>query len=432
MLTPSLLLEAREFRETLALLVKSPRPACYDENHEEREITWLDAPSPYPHAQQYSAEDGGNDRRNLRTYTVVAAKGWAARFESSAESPSRFERGFVGLLVPQSYRMGARIAVYRQVLEANVAAQAAPRSGVALFDGSPPLMWGKISKRLNWDDALKALARAVREASKYERGILDGLSNATCNSVDEDCAAEIIAKAIKRPLMPRLLLKLAKTGALESVTTEVIKSQSLPPAERYSWISSIESLERLLAYKEALEAVLRNGSLPVFIVKTSRSTKLCNTDVPDVHMIEMYLASRHEHGPGYVIAFAGDMYTYYGFPEVNVRERSEVSRRLYPEVLGLREFYERIGVVATYARLKEMGYVLRVDVVYDMSEVSDPGQLARDALSRVRALPLSREGYPIPLITADANARLGKEEMDGLMRALGIELVPESRSVLRL
>jgi hypothetical protein len=33
---------------------------------------------------------------------------------------------------------------------------------------------------------------------------------------------------------------------------------------------------------------------------------------------------------------------------------------------------------------------------------------------------------------ADSNARISEPEMDGVLRALGADLVPESRSVLRV
>ena len=383
----------------------------------ECDLSWTRLEPTSGTVEEYSAEDGGSSLRELRTYKLIAVKAWATKFSGAA--PARgFQAGYVGLILPQDFRTNRRVSVYRQVLEAEVARQAAPRNGLALFDGFPPIRWGKVGVR-RWRQALEFAGSVV----KRHWSLLSGLSEASCESEEPECLAEVMSQARVRPLSAHFLLRLASKGGLEDALSEARRGG----LGKY-WIDAMENLERLVAFKAALEAVWASGSTPLFVVKTSRTTSLCGSTLPDVHIIERTLWERRDFEPGFTARLYTDLGGYFGLARAS-------SEGLYPPVRTLRDFYEgKVSVLSTFARLRTSGYVFKVEAVLrkDQVEGANEEALARDLLSRLSSLPLTAEGYPVALVIADRNARVTEDEMDGVLRALGADLVPESRSVLRV
>jgi NurA-like 5'-3' nuclease len=285
--------------------------------------------------------------------------------------------------------------------------------GLALFDGTPPMRWGRVGAKATWEESLEAAAKHIIK----HRGALEGLTKGTCSTPDVDCLAEVLEGATRRPLSARALMRLAREGALGI-------GNSL---RDYYPILALESLERLLLFRRVIEAAWSRGSTPVFVVKTSRSTSFCGGSLPDVHLVEATLRARGSFEPGYAVANVyNSVYDYFGLSK---RERS-----MYPDVGGLRDFYEnRLAVASAFVRLRAGGFIFKVEVLYDRSAgAGDPAGLLREVVSRLSSLPLTSEGYPLPLVVADSNSRVARAEMEAAMRALGLDLTPESRSMLRV
>ncbi len=406
----SLISIALEWRDLIASVIELGEGVVCD-------LSWASLEPGGQAVEQYSAEDGGSSLRELRTYKLVAVKAWAARFAGGAPLGG-VQTGYVGLVLPQDFRTSNRLRVYRQVLEAEVARQAAPRNGLALFDGSPPLRWGNVGPR-RWREALEFVGDVIKRSWP----LVSSLSEATCESGEPDCVYEVLARARRRPLSAHLILRLASSRALDGIAAEA-RRRGLGN----SWIDALENLERLVVFRYALETIWASGSTPVFIVKTSRTTSVCGSTMPDVHLIERVLRSRRELGAGFTARLYRDLSGYFGLS-------GESKGKLYPPVRELRDFYEgQVSVLSTFARLRPAGYVFKIEAVLrrGMAEGANEESLARDVLSKVSSLPLTVEGYPIALVVADRNARVTEAEMDSVMRALGADLMPESRSVLRV
>ncbi len=406
----SLISWAIEGRDLILSLIEAEEKVKCDVNWNHLEPTSLAV-------EEYSAEDGGSSLRELRTYKLIAVKAWATRF-AGGSSAGGVQKGYVGLILPQDFRTTRRVSVYRQVLEAEVARLAAPRNGLALFDGSPPIRWGKVGAS-RWGEALEFAGTVVKRHWRH----VSAMSGATCESDEPECLVEVLASARVRPLSAHFLLRLASAGALNGVLSEA-RGKGLG---KY-WIDAMENLERLVVFKGALEAVWGNRSTPLFIVKTSRTTSLCASAMPDVHVIERTLRERRDMEPGFTARLYADLGGYFGLSRAS-------PEGLYPPVRALRDFYEgQVSVLSTFVRLRRAGYVFRVEAVLrrDQVEGANEEALARELLSRLSSLPLTVEGYPVALVVADRNARVSGEEMDGVLRALGADLVPESRSVLRV
>ncbi len=361
----------------------------------------------------YSAEDGGQNVRKLRTYSVVSAKAWGAGFPTDGR-PVYVQRGFVGVMIPQGLDPSSRLRLYRQVLELEVADLATVKGGLVLFDGTPPMKWGKVGAKTSWDESLSLAAKVMIKGSDA----IKDLTDVSCSDSSAECALHMIESSNKRPFSGRALLRLAAKGLIDEYV--------LGPDPRHSWILALESLERFYMFRKTVEDVWSKGSIPVFLVKTSRSTSFCRSSLPDVHVIEYALRSQGVLGPGYTIARVyNNIYEYFGLKPSH--------SSLYPDAGGLRSFYEnRIGVISMFIRLRPGGYIFKAEVVFDNSSERSPDQLVNDVLTYLSRIPLSPEGYPLPLVTADYNARLSETEMEAVLRALGLDLVPESRSVLKV
>jgi NurA-like 5'-3' nuclease len=394
---------ALELRDLIRSLIDVRPEPC--------EFNWLPLPEPR-RPVAYSVEDGGQGDRKLRTYTVFALKAWGAGFVDG-EAPRSFQEGFVGVVVPQGLEQDQRMRRYRQVLELEVALKSMVPGGLVLFDGTPPMRWGRVGAKATWEESLEAAARHIIK----HRGALEGLTKGTCSTPDVDCLAEVLEGATRRPLSARALMRLVREGALGI-------GNSL---RDYYPILALESLERLLLFRRVIEAAWSRGSTPVFVVKTSRSTSFCGGSLPDVHLVEATLRARGSFEPGYAVANVyNSVYDYFGLSK---RERS-----MYPDVGGLRDFYEnRLAVASAFVRLRAGGFIFKVEVLYDRSAgAGDPAGLLREVVSRLSSLPLTSEGYPLPLVVADSNSRVARAEMEAAMRALGLDLTPESRSMLRV
>ncbi|MCG2882268.1 MAG: DNA double-strand break repair nuclease NurA [Acidilobus sp.] len=368
---------------------------------------------------QYSAEDGGLNVRRLRTYTVVAVKAWGARFGGRGVPQATSPKGFVGLILPQDFKASERRSLYREILEAEAARDVAPTNGIALFDGTPPIRWGSVGARVTWDEALEFVGRVLTK----NKDIAERLTRTVCESPDPECVAKAIEDSKLRPFSANLLLRLAYEGRLDEVAREAKKD-----GLKNSWILALESLERLIVVKRTIEHIWAQGSTPVFVVKTSRSTSFCNSTLPDIHIIEDILRSRGDIEPGFTARLFTNVNEYFGLKKTG-------GPRLYPAVNGVSDFYQsKVAVLSTFVRLRRGGFIFKVEALYrkDLVESADEVKLAGSLLSRLATLPLSGEGYPLALMIADSNARISESEMDGVLRALGADLVPESRSVLRV
>ncbi|MGC9210074.1 MAG: DNA double-strand break repair nuclease NurA [Acidilobus sp.] len=406
----SLISIAINWKEVITKVVEAEKPGDCD-------LAWEHLEHSSPSDIEYSAEDGGSALRELRTYKVIAVKAWAARFSRGVPQQAS-EGGFVGLVLPQDFRAAGRIRIYRQILEADVASRAAPSGGIALFDGSPPVRWGRVGLR-RWQEALEFVGSVIRP----NWDVVSGLSDATCESEEPECVAEVIEKSRVRPFSAYLLLSLASKGALNDAM-ELARRRGL----RHSWLDALENLERLIVLRDTLETIWGRGSTPVFVIKTSRTTSLCRSSMPDIHLIERKLRELHDLEAGFTARLYTSVAEYFGLDR-------ESAKRLYPDVKGVRDFYQgRVAVLSTFARLRRAGYVFKVEALLarDQVEGANEAALARSVLSRVASLPLTAEGYPMALVIADRNARVSEAEMDGIMKALGADLLPESRSVLRV
>jgi hypothetical protein len=400
----SVVADALELRDVIRGLVSGAPESC--------DFEWRSLPEPSKGPVAYSVEDGGQGDRKLRTYTLFAVKAWGANFSDNGQFNS-VQEGFVGLVVPQGLEPGQRLRLYRQVLELDVSAKSVARGGIALFDGTPPMRWGRVGTEVTWGESLELAARLLGSHSEA----LKGLTQGTCTEPDVECVLDLISNASRRPLTARALLRLAAQGGLDLNSGNGRKII-------YS-VLAMENLERLYLFKSVVERAWSQNSIPVFVVKTSRSTSFCNRNLPDIHVIESALRAKGNLEPGYTVANVyNSIYDYFGL--------KESGRSMYPDVGDLREFYEnRLSVVTAFVRLRRGGYIFKVEVVYDR-RAQGYEQVLREALSKLSAIPLTAEGYPLPLLMADSKARVTSAEMDAALRAVSLDLVPESRSVLRV
>ncbi len=356
---------------------------------EQCSVEWRSLPSPSPEPPPVVAVDGGSMKLETETTTIYAVKAWAGVFNPTLEGEEEIANA--GPVVPPE-NAEDRISIYREILEAALAARHTPRRGLLLLDGSirPVLRWwrpGFTRRGTRMSTALSEALRRVEEWAKTSSPL--ALAVRGCRSLGA----------------PSCLEELIRSSPIRPASTEL--AHELGPRVG-DWIVLVEVMEKLYLYKEAIEAAWRAGSTPVFITKTSRQRSLCGEDQarPDVY----YIKKLHPAEPGYAIAGGGVVVGAYNITGI-ARGGDERLGSLYPQQMGIADFYEeRIALVEAYARLAPGAPILLVGVVLPAEDASI--HRLEEALSRLQAIP--GDGYPAPLFIAHHKARIHRDEANTL------------------
>ncbi|MCE4601906.1 MAG: DNA double-strand break repair nuclease NurA [Desulfurococcales archaeon] len=352
-------------------------------------MEWRSLPSPSPEPPPTVAVDGGSIRLETETTTIYAVKAWAGVFDPTLSMEEEIANA--GPVVPPEYA-DERISIYREILEAALAARHTPRRGLLLLDGSirPVLRWwrpGFTRRGMRMGTAINEALRSVEEWAKSGSPLAKAVEG--CRSLGApSCLEELIRSSPIRPASAELAHELGPRVG--------------------DWIVLVEVMEKLYLYKEAIEAAWRAGSTPVFITKTSRQRSLCGEGQarPDVY----YIKRIHPAEPGYTIAGGGVVVGAYNITGIASGGGDRLGS-LYPQQMGIAGFYEeRIALVEAYARLAPGAPILLVGVVLPAGDASV--YRLEEALSQLQAIP--GDGYPAPLFIAHHKAKVQREEARAL------------------
>lgn len=402
-------------------------------------------PDPKP-VRAHAAVDGGNQSLQLDDFTFFAARAWAYIHELR-EKPQR--TGYAGIVVPP-HHADYRITIYRETLEAAALIGSGVVNGRNLAEMAELVLFdGNIRNSIRWWSP-----GAVRPQGEEEIDLGKGLDHAynvlwdlynTGTSVDSisflqcngrsDCVEEFIAKAVERPIVPRLVLEMVARDLDGKYFSDT------------KWITALEVVEKLYLYKEALESSWRNGGYPIFLSKSSTTTQLCKEKHSDI----FYLRRIHGRSlePGYIFWSDSLQCGAYeitrlvrkkakplvGEPVCSPSQMPSRGYRFFPEVLGLRHFYvNRLGSIEFYVRLSGTGPFMNANLAFDMarvdfSDLDDARAMLEEALARLASVPMTH-GYPLSLVLTHNHARILPEEVIALARGAGLELQMDPRMKL--
>ncbi|MEB3860463.1 MAG: DNA double-strand break repair nuclease NurA, partial [Desulfurococcales archaeon] len=361
-------------------------------------------PLPPPESNRgFAAIDGGSRVADYEAFSIYMVRAKSVCLKPRNEeyvSCGRLSAADVGLLLPPYYEE-ERTSIYREILEAWVAARVLERSRpeMILMDGSlTPI----VARRRPHHGLLREDEEATVSKLR-ELGIADSMEEIVAWLQEQHDRAPLIA--------PYLASRLALDELLGSDDT--------------GWLSFLEWLEKLVAYRRLFEEAFNRGSRIVFVSKSSRSTELFEKALPDVY----YLRRISPFKTGYTRPKLSR-------GALELRRLREVSGRFYPESMGLRDFYDkRLASLAFYVRLESGAPILRVEVVIDASlegiqrlEGSLESMVAA-VVSKLRGMPVSN-GYPLILKMAHMEARIDAEDSRRVEEALGLTLERESRYVV--
>ena len=427
--------EAREYIQSLIDARGSFRSACPGA---EKLNPLPSEPERVPHA----AVDGGSQIIDFTDVSFYYVKAWAHLYEAGISEGD----AWLGLIVPP-HHPDYRVSIYREILEASVIAgihrpvaeSIASRAGLVLFDGSlrNAIRWWSPGAMSYGSEELARMDRDLPGAERvlwelYNSGVsLDSISFLTCSSMQE-CAEELVAKAPARPITARLILEMGAKGVLEGHLKDGGK-----------WITALEVLEKLYAYKKALEEAWRNDGIALFLSKHSVSTALCRGKHSDIY----YIKRIHPLEPGYIV-WDGSQGRGEGESRTTsslligayaiTRLRPKGKRGglvFYPRRLGLYDFYtERLASIEFYVRLSRGGPFMLANIAFDSSMITATWDNARalleKALRRLVGVPLA-QGYPLALTIAHYHARILPDDALALARGVGLEVEVPAREMLK-
>ncbi|AFZ70363.1 NurA domain-containing protein [Caldisphaera lagunensis DSM 15908] len=367
----------------LDIIKKNPKSQC--------NIKWNPLPEKVDYDIEVSAEDGGDMISEFDTFTLYVVKSWAKTFNNNLKP---IENALIGLLLPPKYTM-LRVSLYREIIEAKSSLNAIPKNGIAFFDGSltPLIAWWRPSASIKNGEELDILLEEADNELKNGGYFI--------NKIDD-----LLNESLYHPLIPLMLMDKEQ------------KDQLKPMIDAFL---AMEILEKLYLYKILLEKIFENNSLPIFISKTSRSTRLCNSNLPDVHIIKKMVRSE----PGYV----------YWDGSLNMGASNIIGeknmKKMFPKLGGIEDFYEnRLGMVRFYARFQHGAPILQVEALFDQNKgIPDTEDFINQVISKIILIPL-QQGYPTSLVFAHKNAEITHDDMEALIKVAGIEGELKERSML--
>ena len=351
-------------------------------------VRWRQLPEKSDDEFEYSAEDGGDMVSEFDTFTLYMVKSYSSFFNPLSQ-PHKY--ALVGLLVPPKYAL-YRVSTYREVLEAKASLDVIPQDGLFLFDGSifPVVTWW--APRTSIKDG-KRLSELI-EVSQEKVGDVGIEYN------------KLMDMSLDHPQVPVILMDVAlKRGEMEG---------------KEEWYLALEIFEKLFVYKELIKKIWKRGSIPIYITKTSRSTKLCGLNLPDVHILKRLRPLK----PGYVL--------WEDSLGIGVYDRiGEGAETMYPETGGIRDFYtKRLGILKIYARLSQGGSILQIEALFDASKgIPNAEEFSEEVLAKILSIPMQR-GYPTPLVLAHHHAVITRRDMESIIKVSGLEGETREREML--
>ncbi|NOZ30627.1 MAG: DNA double-strand break repair nuclease NurA [Crenarchaeota archaeon] len=403
-----------------------------------------DLPEPKP-VSGHAAVDGGNQSLQLEDFTFFAVRAWAYIHEKGSGQGG----AFVGIVVPP-HHTDYRISIYREILEAaslvgngiSSTRNLAEEADLVLFDGNirNSIRWWSPGA-VRWEngeqpDLINDLERAADNIwNLYKSGLrLDTFSDLNCDGRN-DCIVEFITNPSRRPRTPEFIMELAMRGYDKGLFKDS------------KWITALEVVEKLYLYKEAIESTWKNGGYPIFLSKSSTSTRLCKEKHSDI----FYLRRIHGRNlkPGYIVWSESVQCGAYEITRLVTRKEKQIvpgdicagrkeprqKYRFYPRLLGLYEFYvERLGSIEFYVRLSKAGPFMNANLAFDMNiglkDEDEVRAMVEEALARLASVPMTH-GYPLSLMIAHQHARILPEEVLALARGAGLEFEIDPRLKVR-
>ncbi|MEZ0393851.1 MAG: DNA double-strand break repair nuclease NurA [Desulfurococcaceae archaeon] len=344
--------------------------------------------APGPHG--VSAVDGGSNFLELKWQALYAVVGYGMEGDGAREHWI----GDVGLLSVQD--VADFVRTLREICELKAALSL--RARPIIIDGSvTPLLVdpSPLARRATLAEAFKITAKVLGEEAVDE--VWRGLQEQRRRLRDS-------ARFLGEPFIARALVRNTREGA------DVV-------------FPFLLLVERLLALRMLLEeAGTEAGDVPgvAFLSKSSRGRQYCERiDACRAHPLlsdstVFELATRRSG---------------YSSP-VRVPEEGVIKAMPREGALGelVRDFFEEVGIYASYVRLIDDGPVLRLELAV---RGGGPKDVARsiEALMDVLA-GSSYEGYPYPLIVADRKARVERDALLRLAWSLGSVVPMTGREVL--
>jgi len=185
--------------------------------------------------------------------------------------------------------------------------------------------------------------------------------------------------------------------------------------EDYLAMAFLEYIEKLETYRRLLLKCFEKGTLLAFISKTGRS--------------QAYFADISRKLRRYIpadITVFQNLTSSSGYSKPKVDDKP---LKGMPNILSLREFYDKLRIAITYIRLDDGGPVLKLEIPY-MSNVSTL-TIEENILRLLSYLKnISPQGYPYVLLEAHELSRISKDTINSVIYSLDLMPQRTGREVL--
>ena len=404
----------REYLLELALrrkdeIVRAMQQLSNEEYRVMAEKNWVEyTPSPNP-PESVAAVDGSYQILGLRDASFYGVKAYALTRHGSAVRHKYL--GDVGVVTVAN--VPGFVRAFREICEVKTALSSSSRllvvdgSIISLLISPEPLTRIGIKRGLQAAEELAGLDVTV--------SLFDKLLEQAVELEKEDLY-------YGEPLISRLILE----EALTSGGRDAGKTGSDPEAA-YAFIVFIE---KLLSLRLLLEKFTSGGRRLAYVSKSSRSKEYLRRlrGKGDGGFFKGRVS-----GPTDMAVFSNYTRTA-GFSEPLIVEEVETIKDLPSEgVLRrlVRDYFENIGIILTYARLAQDGPVLKLEIPFDKSSGVSAAR-AREVVKEVMDMLAgeSHNGYPYPLIQVDKLVKVTRQDLTQIAFSLGILPSLTGREVL--
>jgi len=328
--------------------------------------------------------DGSNVRVDFQGFTLYGVDAVATFYDDVKDlkySNSKvYALADLDVLIPPRAR--ERIDLYREILEAKTALLTVLENDVELL-----LMDGSL-KSVLITPSIEPIVVAMDKVSKiFGDHVYLELYNLLSKSLRS------YDKLRDQPIITKLLIT-----DESKVLTE----------DDYLAVVLLEYIEKLESYRRLLLKCFEKDTLLAFISKTGRS--------------QAYFADLGKKLRKYIPADITVFQNLTSSPGYSKPRMEDRPIKGMPNILSLREFYDKLRIAVTYIRLEEGGPVLKLEIPYIINV--DASTIEGDTIRLLSYLKgISPQGYPYVLMEAHELSRISKDTINRIIYSL--DLIPQ-------